>query len=167
MNEKIIWKDIDQDDVNFAFAESKELLHQTITFNDGLMKKAFALLSIFIVFIGGLSSFIFINDSPDTYLKLVCMVFLGGFMVGFFFLLSAVKTGKFSGTGQKPSLILSARNNNEKKDYLYMLQCELLSYDDRVEENLKRNKICGKNINMALYSLYIGFTLSFLLMAFI
>jgi hypothetical protein len=163
-NKKIDWKSIDEKDAMFAFGEARLRLNQTSDFCDGLFKKASSLFNIFILFIGGLSSFIFMNESVDILQKLIAFILLTSFLIGFFFLLKATKTGSFHHVGNSPTKILLNRKDENKHDFLYMIECELLSYDERISNNLKTNAKIGLNINRALNSIFVGFIISFILM---
>ncbi|MCP4481279.1 MAG: hypothetical protein GY817_00415 [bacterium] len=158
--DKINWDLLDEKDINFAFNESKEKLKNTIDFRNKLQNKSFILLSIFITIISGFSGFI-LNDKTTIFLRLFILILVVGFLIGLFFLIKCIKTDYFHSLGNLPTTILNVKNK-ENFDYLYMIECELLSYDKRIKENLNINKLFGLNINKALKSILVSFFIAFI-----
>jgi hypothetical protein len=162
---EINWKLVKENDCLFALNESKEKLRHSIEYNDGLCKKAFFLIGMLLTLITGLSGFIF-NTNKSILFAFPTIILLAFLVKALRHLLHIVKSRKFHSIGNLPSEILQEKN---MLDSLYMQECELMSYEQRIKENLKTNIKDGKNINKAIKTIFHGFIFSiiiFILMSF-
>ena len=176
--EKINWSLLSEDDYLFALNESKDKLKCSIENQDRLHKKVFFLEGITIVLLTGLLVSLFKNFY-SIYFSIPVMIMIIFLLKTLWHLLSIAKTKVFYSLGNSPSEILkSSKGKDIRKDFYYLgknlvaeskklinqrpEQCELMSYERKIEEILQANKLDGYGINKAIMTMFCGFLTAFI-----
>jgi hypothetical protein len=139
--------------INFALNEGKIKLKSTIAASEFLDKKIFF---VMICLVGGIAFLVhtlFANDGRHVMI-FFSILFLG-FLAAFYKLAKAICTKQFFTLGNHPQKLLD--KEYAQYGYKYLVACEALNYDKRIDHNNSINKKKGILVNQALHIIFWSF----------
>lgn len=157
MSDKINWENMSSEMIDFAIQQAKEKLNSTIKCSGDLDKKTFFVLSGLFVTISAFLGFLFnkINITQQNYFFVLPILIISmGFIFAFLKAFSIIKTRLFQTPGNSPTELLKEGRSDYDLEYLKLSY--LISYDERIEGNLKLNKNNGSCINKCIKIIYLS-----------
>jgi len=152
---------LQNEQADFIFEQGKIKLESAIKSTEFLERKIFFFITVLI----GFSIFfikIFFNtiNQPDQkiYMTITVIILLIGFLIALYKLIKAIYTRQFFSVGNHPQKLLDPEYSSY--GYKYLVICEALSYDKRIDHTNKINKEKGLLINQSLCIIFYSFILS-------
>ncbi|GGG03169.1 MULTISPECIES: hypothetical protein [Cysteiniphilum] len=152
------WKYVTTDKAKHIFAQLEKELDTSLETQKVLDDKLFKLLSFSIVAIPAL-----FTAMQFTKVSAAIFIIAIGFLVCMLFCLLGVYARKYRARAEKPSDYMCTGVIDEP--YRLFLYADAMSFQASISENIKSNQSKSKCYKLAIVSLFVGFSLSTLILA--